>query len=226
MAAHFNLTLDTTAPAGVTITLAGGASATGTRDVTATIATSDGDTTGYQMKVYGDVDTGYDADVQATEGASTWISFSGSKAIRLSTGDGSKTVRVKIRDDVWNASSESTDAITLDTSAPTVTITSAATRSRISKVTGRDETEFGWEADQDFTEYKVKVVANSGAAHNTGDLIGTSSGSENTSGSGSFPATTEIITTITGADLEAASAGDGSKVIKVFAKNATGNWSV
>jgi hypothetical protein len=34
-----------------------------------------------------------------------------------------------------------------------------------------------------------------------------------------------ISCTINGADLETASSGDGAKIVKVFVKDASGNWS-
>ena len=43
---------------------------------------------------------------------------------------------------------------------------------------------------------------------------------------GTFKASTAISCKIYGKDLEAASSGDGEKIIKVFVKNAHGTWSV
>ncbi len=230
MAAFFTLTLDTTAPAGVTVEINNGDAATASLDVTLAIATSDGDTSGYTMKVYGDVDDAQaPTEYRAAEGDAPWISFAASKAVRLAAGDGSKTVRVKVRDDVWNVSAEATDAITLDTSAPVVTITEAPSRSRISKVAGRDETVFEFEVDVEFSEFEVRVVPNSGSGHTAGDLIPTAGGSVNTSGAaGPYAAATPIEVTINGVDLETADAGDGDKVVKVFARASGGaqNWSL
>ena len=45
------------------------------------------------------------------------------------------------------------------------------------------------------------------------------------SATGTFTADTAISCSITGADLEKASSGDGSKIIKVFVKNTAGTWS-
>lgn len=227
MATDFTLTLDTTAPAGVAVSLAAGATYATSRDISAGITTSDGDTTGYQMKVWGDVDAAYDASVQPLEANSTWISYAAAKAIRLSNGDGVKTVYVKIRDDVYNESAQASDAITLDTSAPVPNINVAPSASKVSKVTGKDQITFGWQADAAFVEYKVKVVPASGSTEAAGTTLLTTNGSANVSGNaGNYNASTTITTTIDGADLEAASAGDGAKVIKVFVKDAAGNWSV
>jgi hypothetical protein len=230
MASYISLTLDTTAPGGVSVTVNGGDAATSDDDVTLTIATTDdgGSPTGYQMKVYGDVDDDEaQSEYRAAEGDAPWISFATSKSVKLSSGDGSKTVKVKVRDDVGNASSEATDSITLDTSVPVVTVTSGPSAAKISKVSSFDTVTFDWEADAGFDEYKVKVVATTGAAHSTGTQIPTTAGSSNVSGTaGDYPAETTITTTIKGADLETASAGDGAKVLKVFTKDENGFWSV
>lgn len=225
MPAHFNLTLDTTGPAGVTISLAGGAAYSSVRDITATIGTSDGTTTGYQMKVWGDVDNAYDANVQTTEGASSWISYSTSKLIRLSTTDASKTVYVKVRDDVWNESAAASDSITLDTSVPVITI-SGPDVTKISKVTGKRTASFSFTTDVALDSYKVKVVPSSASLENAGTQIPTTAGSTNMSG-GAVGAGATVNCTIDGADLETASAGDGDKVIKVFGRESgSQNWSV
>ena len=224
MAAHFTLTLDTTAPAGVSISLAGGASFTAVRGITATIGTSDGDTTGYQMKIWGDVDNSVNSNIQTTEGASSWISYSTSQAVTLSTGDGSKTVNVKVRDDVNNESSAASDSITLDTSVPVITI-SGPDVAKVSKIAGKDTAAFSFSPDVAITAYKVKVVPSSGSLEDAGTQIPTTAGSTNMSG-GAVGAGATVNCTIKGTDLETASSGDGAKTIKVFGQEASGNWSV
>jgi len=225
-ASYVTVTLDTTGPADASVSINGGDVYATDQTVTLTIGTTDSDTTGYQMKVYGDVDEAADANVQTAEGDSAWITFATSKSIELASGDGSKTVYVKIRDDVWNVSTEASDSITLDTTQPTVTVQSGPTPDRISKIDTKDETEIVWQSDQQYDEYKVKVVATSGAAHTTGTQIPTTAGSTNVSGStADQPEDTNVTTKVNGADLETASAGDGDKIIKVFVKNDAGTWS-
>lgn len=226
MANFFPLILDTTAPASPTIQLEGGAVYTSALLVNASITTGDVDTTGYQMKIWGDVDTTYDTDVQDTEVGSTWITFSATKQIKLATGDGSKTVYLRIRDDVHNVSAQATDSITLDTNLPVVT-TTAPDVTKISKQAGKNICSFSFSVSEPFTEYKVKVVSSSGASHDTGVVIPTTAGSTNTSATGSFDTSVggNINVQIYGTDLETASAGDGEKIIKVFAKDASGAWS-
>jgi len=225
MASYFTLTLDTTGPASPSISLDGGAEYATAQLVTATIGTTDTPTTGYQMKIWGDVDTTHNASIQTTEGASAWITYSTSQQVKLSSGDGSKTVYLKIRDDVYNESSQASDTIILDMTLPVVTVSNVSA-TKISKVSGKDEMTFQFSSDSIFDEYKVKVVATSGAANGTGTQIGTTNGSANVSGStGNYPAATPITVTIKGADLEIASGGDGDKIIKVFVLDDAGNWS-
>lgn len=226
MAAHFTLTLDTTAPASPAVSIEGGASSVASRDVTLTITTSDSPTTGYSMKVYGDVDDAQaPSEYRASEANAPWITFAGSKSVRLSATDGSKTVRVKIRDDVGNASSEATDSITLDTTAPIVDITDGPSVTKVSKVSGFDEVTLEFESDSALQAWKVKVVASSGSAHSTGTQIPATAGSTGVTG-GSLATATPQTVTIKGADLESASPGDGAKVIKVFGQDITGTWSL
>jgi len=221
----FNLILDTLGPQDPSVSINSGDAYTNDQLVTLSIGTSDSDKTGYQMKIWGNVDATYDTNIQATEANSKWITFATSKQVKLSTGDGTKTVYAKLRDDVWNESAQASDSITLDTTVPVVTITGPDV-SKISKVASKDTAAFSFSVDQTFVEYKVKVVPSTSSLHTAGTQIPITAGSTNMSGTGSFAASTPISCTIKGADLETASAGDGTKIIKVFVKDAAGNWSV
>lgn len=224
MASTFTLVLDTTAPAGVALDINSGAAYATAQAVTAQPTTSDGDTTGYQMKIWGSVDTSANANIQATEGASSWITYSASQAVTLSSGDGSKTLNTRIRDDVGNESSSASKSITLDTTVPVVTISVAASPTKISKIASFDSSSFSFQADVAVQAWKVKVVPATGSVHTAGTTIPTTAGSTNTTG-GSLGATTNQSVTIKGTDLETASSGDGSKIVKVFAQDLAGNWS-
>ncbi len=225
MASHISITLDTTAPAGPVASINAGATKTSLRDVSVGITTSDGSTAGYQVKIYGDVDPAANANIQTTEGASSWITLATPHSVRLATGDGVKTVRVKMRDDVWNETSEFTDAITLDTTVPAVTV-EPPTADRVSKISGKRLTSFDWSTDGDFEEYEVRVVPTTGSDHTQGTAVPTTNGSTNVAGAaGGYPSATTITTTIDGRDLDLASSGDGTKIVKVFVKDDTGNWS-
>ena len=219
MASFFNLTLDTLAPAGLAITLNDNALYTTSAAVTLKTATDDADTTGYQMKVWG-------VDGAETEDAASWETFAAEKSITLASGDGLKTVSVKIRDDVGNESAAATATITLNTAVPAVTIT-GPDKSKVSKIAGFDTAVINFTADVEFEEYKVCVVPATASAQDAGVVIPTTGGSINTSGAdGGYPAATNIEVTVKGADLETASGGDGIKIVKVFVKNAAGTWSV
>lgn len=219
MASFFNLILDTTAPAGVTLALNDDARYTTSASITAKIGCEDAETTGYQMKIWGSVDGA------ATEDDAAWVNFAATKAIALSTGDGKKTVNLKVRDDVGNESAVVTKEIILDIAVPVVTIT-GPDKSKISKVATFNVAAISFTCDVDFVEYKVKVVPATTSLQDAGVVIGTENGSTNMSGTGEYPDAQAIDCTINAADLEAASAGDGNKIIKVFVRNAAGTWSV
>lgn len=227
MANNFTVTLDTTGPASPALTY--GPYAT-SQIVTLTISTADGTTTGYQMKLWGDVDIAYNASIQGTEVASSWISYATSQQVKLSTGDGNKTVNVKLRDDVLNESAITNDVITLDTTKPVVSIPIGPDVTKVSKQAGKDTLSFSFQADTAVFAWKIKVVTSAGAAESTGVQIPTTGGSTNVSnGNGSaqvLAAATNQAVTIKAADLETASPGDGSKIVKVFTQDQAGNWSV
>lgn len=218
MASYFNLTLDTLAPQGLSIKLNNGSQYTTSKNVTLSISVSDTSTSGYQMKVWG-------IDGIAKESDAVWETLANIKDITLPTGDGLKTVYVKVRDDVYNETAVASTSITLDTSVPAVTIIGPDV-SRISKTSPKDVATFSFTSDVAFTEYKIKVVPSKSSLHDAGTLIGTANGSTNMSATGTFKASTAISCKIYGKDLEIASSGDGEKIIKVFVKNTVGTWSV
>lgn len=218
MASFFNLTLDTLAPAGLSLILNDGAQYATSATVTAKISVSDETTTGYQMKIWG-------TKTAETEAEASWETFATTKSITLPDGDGLKTIYVKMRDDVGNETAAVSDTITLNTSIPAVTIT-GPDKSRISKVTGYDAAAFSFVCDVDFEEYTIRVVPATSSLHTAGTQIPTTGGSTNVSGTeGGYKKNTAINITVKGADLEAASSGDGTKIVKVFVKNAAGTWS-
>lgn len=223
MASYFILTLDTTAPSGLTLAINGGAAATSSRAVTLTIGVTDADTTGYQMLIWG-------IDGVASEAAATWQTYATSKAVTLTDGDGTKTVYIKVRDAVGNVVSSAVSAtIELDTTAPTVTVTYGPSAAVISVGGTVTQSTVKWTASEVFDEYKVMVVASDSSEYDDeGSVqIPTTAGSTNVSGNaGDYPADTEIETVVVGGDLQTASAGDGAKHIKVFVKDQQGNWSV
>lgn len=218
MASYFNLVLDTLAPQGLAVKLNNGSQYTTSKNISLSISVSDTSTSGYQMKVWG-------IDGASSEDNATWETFAATKSIALPTGDGLKTVYVKVRDDVCNETAAASATITLDTSVPAVTIIGPDV-SRISKTAPKNVATFSFTSDVAFTEYKIKVVPSKSSLHDAGTLIGTVNGSTNMNATGSFKASTPITCKIYGKDLEVASSGDGEKIIKVFVKNVHGTWSV
>lgn len=218
MASYFNLTLDTLAPQGLTIKLNNGSQYTTSKSVTLSIVLTDASTVGYQMKVWG-------VNGAETEADASWETYASSKNITLLNNDGLKTVYVKVRDDVCNETAAASATITLDTSVPAVTIIGPDV-SRISKTAPKNVATFSFTSDVAFTEYKIKVVPSKSSLHDAGTLIGTANGSTNMNATGTFKGSAAITCKIYGKDLEAASSGDGEKIIKVFVKNAHGTWSV
>ena len=218
MASYFNLVLDTLAPQGLAVKLNNGSQYTTSKNVSLSVSISDTSTSGYQMKVWG-------IDGASSEDNATWETFAATKSIALPTGDGLKTVYVKVRDDVCNETAAVSATITLDTSVPAVIIIGPDV-SRISKTAPKNVATFSFTSDVDFVEYKIKVVPSQSSLNDAGTLIGTANGSANMKGTGTFKKNNAISCKIYGKDLEIASSGDGEKIIKVFVKNAHGTWSV
>lgn len=225
MANFVRIRLDTTAPSGISLAINSGQPFSNAQLVDLTIGTSDGITAGYMMKIWGSVDNAHNANIQTTEGASQWITFNTAQQVKLSATDGSKTLNMKLRDDVLNISGQASSSIILDTTLAVITVT-GPDRSVISENPTANIATLTFTVDTPFVEYKVKVVSAEGATHSSGALIPTTSGSVNTSGTGTYPASTPINVQITGTDLKAASATDEEKIIKVFVREASGNWSI
>lgn len=228
MIPSFILTLDTTAP-DAAIELAAGAALTSTPDITAVVTSAAADA--FQMKLWGDVDPAFDANVQATEATSAWITFDhAAKAIRLLGGDGAKTIFVKVRDDVGNESAPASDAITLDTTAPVITVTVDFAPVKISKVHNPptdvfDISQGTFTSDAPLQAWEVRVVPDISSDHTAGTVIPATGGSINTTGGELAPGVGTVVT-IRGADLEAASPGDGDKLVKIFGQETSGLWSL
>lgn len=234
MASFFTIILDTIAPATTAIKINNGAAYVNDADrlCTVTITTGDSNTTGYQMKIWGDIDTSNNTSIQSTEGTSSWISYEREKQIKLSSGDGIKNVYCKLRDDVGNESSIVSAQTILDTEIHVVTVQSQSV-TKISAVEGYNTVTFSFfvsdtnPAVDSFTEYKVCCVSASSVPADEATAIGITNGSVNMSATGTFKYDEPISCTIKTADLvaTAAGAGDGSKIIKVYAKSADGVWS-
>ena len=73
MASYFNLTLDTTAPSGLTLQINDGALYATSTAVKLTIGVSDEQTTGYQMKIWGIDGVAEEAVSRSAPVMVTWI---------------------------------------------------------------------------------------------------------------------------------------------------------
>lgn len=222
MASFFNLILDTLAPESLAVKVNNGAFFTSSANATLNVAIDDADTTGYQMKIWG-------IDGIETEEDASWESFTTSKAIFLTEDDGLKTIYVKVRDNVGNETAVETASITMISDVPVVTVV-GPDKTTISKISGFDSSAISFMANMDFVAYKVCVVPTENSLENVGAIIPSTAGSVNTSGiadeGGKFDANTHINVIIKGSDLETASGGDGTKIVKVFVKDSRNIWSV
>lgn len=214
MASYFNLTLDTLAPIISAFSINNGASVTTSVNVTLSISCEDA----ASMKIWG-------INGVATESAASWETFSATKAVQLTSGDGSKTVYIKVRDSVYNESAVSSDTITLSTAIPTITITGPDV-SVISEQAGKNVATFSFQSSMALKAWKVKLVPSNSSAHDAGTQIPTTGGSTNMTGT-TLAANTSKECKIYGADLSSAAGGtDGTYIIKVFGQaSANDLWS-
>jgi hypothetical protein len=228
---YVTITLDTREPSNPTIQLAGGQAFATAQLVNLAISTDDADTTGYEMLIWGDVDPTYDSKVQGTEGTSTWQSYNPSYQVKLlanaGTGAETKTINIRLRDDVRNATVVKFDDIALDTEIPTVTIVVGLDRTKLSREAGYNEASFQFQVNEPYTAYKVKLVSSVGATHDQGADIPTEGGSTGVTGTGNFTSANINTVKLRTADLETAGANmNSTNIIKVFVQEESGQWSV
>lgn len=214
MASYFNLTLDTLAPSITAFTINSGAAVTTSRSVTLQITAPEA----ASMKIWG-------IDGVASEAAASWETFAPTKSVTLTSGDGTKTVYVKVRDSVYNESAASSDTITLSTAIPTITITGPDV-SVISEQSGKNIATFSFSSSMALKAWTVRLVPSNASAHDAGTQIPTTGGSTNMSGT-TLAANTSKECKIYGADLSSAAGGtDGTYIIKVFGQaSANDLWS-
>lgn len=214
MASYFNLTLDTLAPVISSFVINNGASVTTSATVTLTITSDDA----AAMKIWG-------INGVASESAASWETFASTKSVTLTSGDGSKTVYIKVRDSVYNESSASSATITLSTAIPTITVTGPDVNI-ISEQSGKNVATFTFQSSMALKAWKVKLVPANNSTEDAGTQIGTANGSTNMTGT-TLAANTSKQCTINGSDLSVAAGGaDGTYIIKVFGQaSANDLWS-
>src|SRR3989339_243501 len=117
--------VDTSAPSSTSISINGGSSYTKSTSVTLNLSAADSvGVTGYYLSTSSTKPTA--SALSGWTSVSSTTSYRANVSYSLSTGDGSKTVYVFYKDAAGNVSSGVNDSITLDTTAPTVSITSPA----------------------------------------------------------------------------------------------------
>ena len=211
MASYINLTLDNTGVTPLAISINNGEVRTGSTAVTVSITLAEEDKANadsYYMAFYGDV---------ANEGE--WVKFAYDKTVVLSEGDGTKEITVFIRDDLYNEGDSVSDTITLYTAVPTVTV-SGPSVSRSINVLHDDATSL---LIPDTFGSAITVVDENGETIPVNISGGLSA---NFGGLGKYAAGREFTVTLYGNDLSEVSPDDGVKIIKVFAREYNGNWSV
>ncbi|MBQ8209914.1 MAG: hypothetical protein IJZ35_04970 [Clostridia bacterium] len=248
MSSYVNVTLDTTGPQGVSVCINGDEERTSDTQISLAIGCSDSDTTNYQMKIWCDA-------MDITEEEAQWEDYSSEKSVTINhylVVDNTVTVYVRLRDDVWNESVTVFDSITVYTENPTVNIANI-TRVRISKIPAastdtianrmfpRNKSVITFTVDRDCDDVRVMVVEDINALYDDpanvlipiegGSSVMDADGEDVTGGIGGLSlsganANASYLVNIKGADLETASPGDGIKVIKIFAHEYDGNWSI
>lgn len=116
-----------------------------------------------------------------------------------------------VRARIWRAAPES-----IDTTPPTIDITIAADRTRISRISGRDASTFSFQVNEVYAAYEVRAVPSDSSPHTTGILI-------ESGGGGSANSDRQVV--ITDDEIVDAGLGEGDYTIKVFAQDGGGNWS-
>ena len=106
-----------------------------------------------------------------------------------------------------------------DTTAPVVTIHSI-TAGKISRIAGKDSTDIGWSADEDFTSYQIRLVPTSESTVTQGTLI---EQDQNPAAGG--VAGTIYTSTVTDDELVTGAGIEGNNIVKIFVRDAAGNWS-
>ncbi len=219
MGSYFKLILDTLPPQGLSVLLNGGVAITTSKLVVLNIYTEDLLTVGYQMKIWGDI-------IEAeTENLAIWKAYTNTLQITLSEGSGSKTIFVKVRDDVLNESAIIPAVLELNTEVPIVSIVTGPDLTKLSYHAPNDNVNFSWQCNTDITEWKVCTVENENDTHADGIVIPTTNGSINILGS-ELTSNETIISKVDVHDIILASSVNGEKTIKVFVKTTAGIWSV
>ena len=219
-------------------------------DFVAHIAYSDDELGGVQYKIYGDFTFDEQKAQGITEAAAEWNNFVYDSGVQYkkianmycTSGDGTKTVYIKVKDNAGNVSDPISASFEYDTTAPEVVV-SGVDYNRISKVyelrrnsegtiAGKyaDETNFVFTPDSKIQAYKVCAYLNQAAAEGGSHedaAIPTTAGSVNMSATG-LSSEAAVNAKIKGADYETALGGagnDGAHFVVVYVQDLGGTWS-
>lgn len=127
-----------------------------------------------------------------------------------------------------------------DVTPPIVNITVAPSASKISRISGKDITTFSFQSSENYSTYELRVVPSSLSPHTAGTLLETGGGllqedygaivQENSKGmttesGGAGLANADRAVDVTDDELIEALGVEGINIIKVFVRDAAGNWS-
>ncbi len=104
----------------------------------------------------------------------------------------------------------------LDTVPPEVSISVGPSAVKLSRQIGKDVTTFTFTVTEDYLEYQLRAVPSETSPVTAGSLL-------ESGGSGSAGVGRDV--DVTDDELVAAGLSEGNHVIKVFARDAAGNWS-
>lgn len=223
MASNIQFTLDTSAPASVVLTAPANS---GTLTVSVNASTSDADTTGYTMKLWG---TGVSADTIAgtTKANAPVLAYTTASKVVTFLAEGSTQLNLAVYDDVGNETVATPVTINIVTTLATITVSNIGggntAHTKFSTTAPYNVLSFNFTSSMDYIEYRVLRVSTTGSLIGTGTAIGTTNGSTNVGAVETVTAGTPKSVTINMLDLP--TQVNELKIIKVFVKNVAGNWS-
>lgn len=180
-----------------------------------------------EYKLWGSVDPAAFGAIQATEGASSWVTYSDPLvSIRLSAGAGTKSLYARLRDDLRNSTPVLATQVYYDPTYPEVRVVGLPDRTHLSRQAGYRLCSFSWAPSVDVVQYQVRAVPSLSSPHLAGSPVGTTNGSSGVAGFGTFLSGVPVSTSVDAADVIVASPGDGPKVAKVFVRDSAGRWSL
>lgn len=223
MPSNIQFTLDTFAPASVVLTAPANS---GSLVVSVNASTTDSDTTGYTMKLWG---AGVSADTIAgtTKANAPVLAYTtGAKNVTF-VAEGSSQLNLAVYDDVGNETLATPVTINIVTTLATVTVSNInggnTAHTKFSTTPPYNVLSFNFTSSMDYTEWRILRVSTTGSLVGSGTAIGTANGSTNISGVETVPAGTPKAVSINMLDLP--TQVNELKIIKVFVKNVAGNWS-